>query len=170
MKRDFTKHIKSLSQKELVVEINKLYNQLDAVKQYYKQTLTGDSSAILAKYKAQIKKEYMPTRGYGRARSGESKKVITAFKKIAVFPKDIIDLTLYRAEMMMAFTLAYGDIDESFYNSLASSFESACAMIVKEKILAKFQDRCQQLIKDAEELGWGVYDDLDETYKEYFSI
>lgn len=165
MKREFNKYLKSLGKEELIKELQKLYGKFDSVQQYYKLELSEDSEAVLAEFKAKIKKEYFPTRGYGAARNNVSRKVIIEFKKISVHPKDVVELLLYRVEKMLEFTLTYGDIDEPFYNSLISSFEQACELIEKEQLQTYYKIYCQELIGQSTNFGWGVYEELNYYYE-----
>ena len=158
-----------MTDKELIAEIKKLYDKFESVKKYYQLELSGDSEKVLSEYKSKIKKEYFPNRGYGRARSSVSRKVITEFKKISIHPKDLIELILYRTEMMLEYTNAYGDIDEPFYNSLCKSFEQACNMIKQEKLEPYFKDYCNELVGKSSYLGWGVSYSMRDMYEEYFN-
>ncbi len=167
MKRDLTRYLKTLNEKELIKEVQKLYTKFDDVKKFYDLELSGNTEQLVKKCKAQIKKEYFPSRGYGQARSSVSRKVITDFKKVSIFQKDVIDLWLYRTEMMLEFTKAYGDIDLAFYNSLATSFASACELIEAEKLKDEYEIYCNELIEMSSDFGWGVYDDLLSIYNDY---
>jgi len=167
MKRELNKYLSSLSEKELIKEVKKLYDKFPDVKKYYEMELGDNSEKILAEYKAKIEKEYFPKRGYGQARSSVSRKVVSNFKRISVHQKDVIELQLYRTEMMIKFTDTYGDIDEAFYNSLESSFAQACELIEEEKLIPYFKDYCKDLIGKTEDFGWGVPYTLSEIYDEY---
>ena len=126
-----------------------------------------DTTAIVNEYKKRIKKEYLPARGYGRASSRESKKVLSEFKKVAVYKKDIIDLILYRVEIMIEYTSTYGDIDEAFYNSLENSFYDACKMIHNEKLESEYSIYCLELVNKTDYMGWGLHDGLLHYYTEF---
>lgn len=169
IKLELNKYLKDLNKQELEAEVKKLYTKFSNVKQYYEMELAQDTTAILEEFKAQIQKEYFPKRGYGKARSGVSRKVINDFKKISVFKSDVIELILFRVEMMIKFTDSYGDMDEPFYNSLDSSFEEACKLIKAEKLEAQFKVYCQELINSTHYFGWGVQDGLEYTFEKYFS-
>lgn len=169
MKKELNKYLKTLTDKELIAEIKKLYDKFESVKKYYQLELGDDSGKVLSEYKAKIKKEYFPNRGYGYARSSVSRKVITEFKKISIHSKDLIELMLYRTEMMLEFTNTYGDMDESFYNSLWKSFEQACKLIKKEKLELYFKEYCEELVGKSNYLGWGVSDSMNYMYEEYFN-
>ncbi|MEZ4994938.1 MAG: DUF6155 family protein [Saprospiraceae bacterium] len=155
MKKDLNKYLDSLSEKELTQEIIKLYDKFEPVRQYYTMELSDDSEKVLADFKAQLKKEYFPNRGFGRAGSKASRKIVSDFKKIAVHKKDVVELLLYRTEIMIDFTAAYGDMDEAFYNSLGSGFAEACKLIRQEQLESYFRAYCQELIGKCYDFGWG---------------
>ncbi len=169
MKKELNKYLNSLTEKELIKEVKKLYDKFPDVKKYYEMELGDNSEKILAEYKAKIEKEYFPTRGHGRARNSVSKKVVQDFKKIAIHQKDVVELLLYRVEMMLKFTNAYGDIDEPFYNSLESSFHEACKMIAKERLTSYYKIYCEELVQSASNFGWGTHDSMSDDYHKYVS-
>lgn len=168
MQKELNKYLNSLSEKELKQEIKKLNKKLDSVKKYYQLELGHNSEQVLAEFKKKLKKEYFPSRGYGRASSREAQKIIAEFKKISVHQKDLISLMLYRTEMMLDFTLEYGDIDESFYNSLILSFEKVCKLISKEVLQPYFKESCQELISKTYPIGWGVSTEMKIYFNQCF--
>lgn len=167
MKRELSKYLKTLSEKELIKEVKKLYDKFESVKKYYEIELGNDTEKILSEYKKKIKQEYFPSRGYGKARSSVSRKVISDFRKISIFKKDVAELFLYRVEMMLDFTLAYGEMAESYYLTLENSFVDACKIIENENLKEYYKDYCLELITKANGFGWGVYDSMRSTYVEY---
>jgi len=169
VKLELNKYLAELNKKELEAEVKKLYSKFSNVKQYYEMELAQDTTAVLEEFKEQIRKEYFPKRGFGRARSGVSRKVVNDFKKIAVFKSDVIELILFRVEMMIDFTAEYGDIDEPFYNSLDSSFEEACKLINKEKLENHYREKCQKLLDSTYDFGWGVHEGFEYIFEKYFS-
>ena len=164
---ELNRYLKELDRNELENEVKKLYSKFDQVKKYYEMELSPDTSGILNEYKNKIKQEYFPNRGFGKARSGESRKIISEFKKISIFKKDVIELLLYRVEMMIEFSNAYGGIDEPFYNSLESSFKEACKTIQEEKLEQEYWAACRELIERTYSTGWGVSDGLEYIYEDY---
>lgn len=167
VKTELDRYLKALDRKELEAEVKKLYTKFSDVKKYYELEFSQDTTAVLNEFKAKLRKEYFPSRGFGKARNRESRKVITDFKKISIFTKDVIELLLYRVEMMIEFTKAYGDIDEPFYNSLDSSFDEACKLMAKEKLEPYFKSDCLRLIKESDDFGWGLYETLSDSYNSY---
>jgi hypothetical protein len=167
MKRELTKYLNSLDEKGLKKEVKILYDKFDQVKQYYDLELGNSRMRILNEYKEKIKEEYFPKRGYGRASNRESKKVISEFKKISIQQKDVIELLLYRIEMMVKFTAEYGDIDEPFYNSLENGFKEACKLVEREKLKQYYRNYCQELVSRTADFGWGVSYNMKDIYKKY---
>lgn len=169
-KKELTKYLKQATKTELEKEVKKLYDKFKEVKKYYKIEFTNDTTEIVNEYKAAIRKEYFPNRGFGKARSNVSRKVVTDFKKISIFQKDVIELLLYRTEVMLEFTNTYGDIDEAFYNSLTRSFDEACKLIRQEQLEGDFRIYCKELMRAAYNFGWGCYDAMNYSYEQYFGF
>ncbi len=168
IKPKLNKYLKELTRTELEKEVKKLYSKFRDVKKYYELELSQDTSKVLEEFKGRIEKEYFPNRGFGRASNKESRKVITEFKKISIFQKDVIELLLYRVEMMVEFTKAYGDIDEPFYNSLESSYGEACKLIVSEDLEKEYKETCRQLMDETYHLGGGLDDKIMYIYDRFF--
>ena len=168
IRSELSKYLKSLDREDLEKEVKTLYTKFKEVKQYYEMELSGDTSRILTEYKERITKEYFPKRGFGQARSGVSRKVINDFKKVSIIKKDVIELILHRVEMMISYTDAYGDMNESFYNTLVRSFDEACQLVQQERLEDIFKEDCIRLMDAASSFGWGVYDGMHYTYEAYF--
>jgi len=167
-KSNLKKHLKQLNKADLEKEILKMYDRFKEVKQYYELDLSGDTTKILEEYKKKMDKEYFPTRGFGKARSSVSRKIITDFKKISIFQKDVIELILHRVENMLNFTQSYGDIDEAFYTTMENSYQEACELICKEKLEEEFQPFCKELLDGTSDFGWGLHDTFCDIYGEHF--
>ena len=168
-KRDLTKYLNDLSKEDLIKEVEKLYQKFGDVKTFYDIELSGDTAAIVQKVKDKLKKEYMPDRGFGKARSSEAKKVISEFAKVSIYPRDLIDVILYRVEMAIEFTKTYGDIDMPFYDSAINAFYKAVELIQKEMLEEEFKLRCNEVVYSTRNFGWGFHDGLKYAYDEYLS-
>lgn len=163
-KKELKAFLNELSAEELRAEIIKLYERFTPVQDYYRMELTSDTSEILNDYKARIEKEYFPSRGFGKARSSETRKIEIEFKKIAVFKKDVIELILFKVEIMIQYSIEYGDINEPFYITLEKSYENACKMIHDEKLLSFFKGKCHKLLNLTYNFGWGVHENMKDNY------
>ena len=168
-KRDLPKFLNDLTKEELIKEVEKLYQKFDTVKTFYDIEISGDTSEIVKKVKDKIKKEYMPDRGFGKARSSEVKKIISEFTKVSIYPRDLIDVILYRVEMAVEFTKEYGDIDIPFYDSAVNAFHKAVELIQKEMLEDEFKLRCNEVVYSTRNFGWGFHDALKYAYDEYLS-
>ncbi|MFK7982185.1 MAG: DUF6155 family protein [Saprospiraceae bacterium] len=165
-KRELSKFLKQSSKADLEKEVKKLYDKFSEVKNYYETAFTADTTKTVKAYKNKIYKEYFKRNGApGKGSSNASRKVITDFKKIATFPKDIIELLLYRVAVMLDFA-SYSDLDEAFYNSLTRSFDEACQLIANDRLEETFKNDCEQLMNDAYTVGWGVYGAMEYSYSQ----
>ncbi|MBN1312729.1 MAG: hypothetical protein JXB30_15040 [Anaerolineae bacterium] len=166
--KQLEKHLKARSHDDLVIDILELFKRIDAVKDFYQLRLSGGPDEdVLERYKAQIKKEFFPARGYGQARLSIAKKPVSEYGKVAYSAQGQVDLMLYYVEMGVKYTNAYGDINEAFYSSMESMFDRACKLITKEGLVKTFADRCVQIVRDTGNIGWGFHDTLSEIYDEY---
>ncbi|WP_027003559.1 DUF6155 family protein [Hugenholtzia roseola] len=167
--KELNKYLKELTKEELEKEIRKLYSKFENVKEYYKLELGEDTSKVLGEYKRKIRGEYFSKRGMGRASSKESRKVISEFKKISIFQDDVIELLLYRVEVMQEFANEYGDagyVSEPFCSSMTTSFQEACKLIKTEKLETKFRPIVQKMVTASAYFGWYV----EEAFAHYYHV
>ena len=163
-------HLKNCSKEELINDISELFKKFDLVKDYYQAKLSPQEEIqIAAKYKKIIENEFFPARGLGRARLLVAKKAISEYRKISKNPVSAADIMFFYVEQGVRFTNEYGDIDESFYNSMESMYEKAVEWTIKYKIKNLFQERCKRIVQDTSDIGWGFYDALSDIYSSAFN-
>ena len=167
MKRIFIKFINTLDERDLAKELQKLYTKFPEVKKYYEMELSPTTDKVVEQYKAKIKKGYFKPNGFGRAKSSVSRKVIAEFKKIAIHHSDVVELWVYRTELMAKYVVERDYYSETFAGSLISSFETCCKMIIKERLESEFEPRCKEIVILTQEL-WGLPDELQRVYEAYF--
>jgi len=94
----------------------------------------------------------------------EAKKEISDCSKVLKnYPSHIADLKLYYVETCNAFTKEFGDISEQFYNSVISTFEDFCNILVKHPLLYEiFRERILNLVRKSRDIGWGYSDSIEE--------
>ena len=92
----------------------------------------------------------------------DAKKAISDYCKAHGEPLNITELFVYAAECGNEFTCDYGDIDEAFYDSLTPIFRRAVKEVSKlsPKEAAPFITRLGNVVKKADGIGWGYYDDI----------
>jgi hypothetical protein len=158
-------HLKNCSKEELISEIAELFKRFDSVKDFYQVKLSPQAETqVSEKYKKIIENEFFPARGLGKGRLSVAKKAVSDYKKLSKSPMDIADIMLFYVEQGVKFTNSYGDIDESFYNSMESMYEKAVEWIIKYEMQSTFEERCQRIVKDTSGIGWGFHDTLSEIY------
>jgi hypothetical protein len=155
------------SKDELMREIIVLSKNIPIVQEYYSNVL-GKSEEVVDKYKKMIKQEYFPARGFGDARAGVVRKILSNFKKISKSDDDLINLLIYHVEQGVKFTKDYGDIDERFYASIESSFDFAMNLVKTDESFQKYKERCLKIVNDSDGIGWGFHDFLADLYYETF--
>lgn len=163
-------HLKALPKEELIKEITELFKKSTFVKDHYVSKFDSEkSSEILNKYKLLIKNEFLPANGFGKARLSVAKKAISDFSKISNNTEFIAELMIYYVEIGVEYTKTYGDITETFYNSMEGMYDKALNLIMNEDHIDKFQKRCFKIIEDSDGTGWGFNEQLTEIYYNYIA-
>jgi len=167
---DLKRYLKNRSQAELMNEIADLFKKIPAVKDYYQVKINPhDESVIADKYKAIIRREFATEGTPGRARLSVARKAVMDFKKLAIGPNSVADMMLFYIEQGVAFTAAFGDIDEPFYSSMESMYEQAAQWTTKYGLTDTFMPRFQRIVDDTDYMGWGFHDTLTDIYGNFFS-
>lgn len=161
------KELKEFDQKELIQLIAELYKISDDVKHYVSNRFMGEE-AILALYettKKKIHNEFFPERGLGKLRLKEAKNAISSFKKLAGDHEKTVDLMLYYVELGTEYTLMYGDINATFYDSMISMYGKVTdACNEDEGLYRAFRDRLYAVVEATEDIGWGYHECLCDCY------
>ena len=93
---------------------------------------------------------------------GEARKAIRDYRKATGNLTGTIDLMLTYVENGTEFTHEFGDINESFYNSLESVLNEMAELLLGEgsEFYPQFRERTQRLTIHADHIGWGYGDSL----------
>jgi hypothetical protein len=163
-------YLRKKEQKELIDEIADLYKKFDSVKSYYQASVFNDDQGVLDKYKQLIEYEFFPRSSHAEppCRISVAKKAIADYKKLSCSDENLADIMLFYVECGVKFTNEYGDIDERFYNSMASVYVNACQFIHKNNLESKFHPRALAIVTDTSDLGWGFHDYLGDIYYQFF--
>ena len=164
---ELKKYLKHKENKELIKEIVELFKKFSDVKDYYAGILSEDDGAVLNKYKKIIKDEFFPNRGFGKIRLSIAKKAISNYKKVSDSKVGVAEIMLYYVQMGSEFTNTYGDINESFYESMENMYESALIYIRDNNLVSHFKQECKEIVEQATE-GWGFRDVLEDTFDSIF--
>jgi hypothetical protein len=100
----------------------------------------------------------------------KAKKAVSEYRRAASDIRGAIDLMIYFVECGTEFTVEYGDIDESFYDSLLNMFSRAVKAVEKlpESEQGSFRERLWELTESSNRIGWGYHDGLCEEYYRAF--
>ena len=154
---------------QLIADLLELFTKFPVVRGYYQAKLhPRNEERLLEKYKAAIRQEFFPERGTAQARRSVAKQAIAEYKSVSGDPAGMADLMLFFVEMGVEFTNAYGDMDEPFYNSMASMFYKALQHLVTCGLRERFNERCRAIAHGAAGCGWGFHDTLTELYYRYY--
>jgi len=161
------KYLQQFTKEQLIEQIIELEKKYKDVKTYYEFSLNPGSGLQAEKVKKAIHKLFNSPQGYD-PKLREARKEVTGFKKLSPPEESLADIMLYYVECGVEFTLNYGDINEPFYNSVAGMFRDACEFISKNGLKAQFKSRCQKVMDNTSDMGWGFHDELSEYYYTYF--
>lgn len=122
----------------------------------------ADDGAALDKYRRRIVDQFFPARGDGKLKLAEARKAIRDYQKATGNLTGGIDLRLTYVGNGMESTREFGDIDESFYNSLESVLNEMARLLLREspESYPRFRERIQRLATLADGIGWGYGDAL----------
>lgn len=160
------KALANKNKEELIAEIAMLCQTFKPVKEYY-QNAMGDSSGVLARYKAIIEKEFVWRKtSPPKARLSVARQAVNDFKKVAQKPEDIAEMMVYFVECVSGFISEF-DGSENHYISAESMFFDALKYIEQNVLLEQFADRAKLIVEKATD-SYGHYDTLFEAYTEYY--
>jgi hypothetical protein len=116
--------------------------------------------AALEKYRQKIVEQFFPARGDGKLKLAEARKAIRDYRNATGNLTGTIDLMLTYVENGTEFTHEFGDINESFYNSLESVLNEMAQLLLREgaEFYPRFRERVQRLTSHADHIGWGYGD------------
>jgi hypothetical protein len=118
-----------------------------------------------AKSRAQIEQEFFPERGNPKLGFARASKAISTFRKLSGDERLTLDLMVYYVELGVKFTDDYGDIDEPFYNSIESMFQSVASKIRgNEELFWAYNERMEKLVQICRPIGWGFGDNMSYIY------
>lgn len=149
----------------LVVELSQMSPE---AQNYLTVELQGETAVmeLFEEAKLQVRNEFFPEKGRAKLRLIEAKKAISEFSKYTNDRLLKTDLLLFYVEMGTDFTVAYGDMDEPYYNSMFSTFAHVAEICNEdEHIFQQLRDRMEVIISDARLAGWDTVEPLAESYQ-----
>ena len=168
---DVKRSINNFEVSQIIELVKDLYQLSDENKNFlHARFLAGSSS--LSKYKKIISDSLYPDifDEEDDFNFDKANKAIEAYAKATIDNEGVADLMVYYVECGNKFTLDYGDINEAFYDAIVEMYEKAVKAIRKmpRKKQESFRKRLEKIMKSADGIGWGYYDDLCHFYYQAF--
>ncbi|NOU99395.1 DUF6155 family protein [Paenibacillus planticolens] len=163
------KELKSYGADTLISIIVDNYKSSPDVKKYIHMLLDPESTEnqLFDEAKKKILHQFYPERGEAKLKLAEAKKAITEFDRLCNNQVKTIDLMIYYVELGVELANEYGDMYESYYYSMESTYANALQKIQTiddNGLYFRFRDRLLGIVNDTDGMGWGFHDQLCEIY------
>lgn len=157
-----------LDQAALIELVRDLYQLNSDNKVFLSSRLTSvDVQTLAEPYRKVIRDQFNPARGFPKLNLRAARKALNDFKKACCDAAAVADLLIYYVEQGVICTNKYGDIEESFYNSLESVYSEAIDVIIKQDDAAlaeQFYPRMRRIVHNTSNIGWGFHDYLADQF------
>jgi Family of unknown function (DUF6155) len=167
---DFKKLLAEMTEEELRTELLKLFNKLEQVQMFYAQDLLSkeDRLKFLEEAKRKIYAEYWTRTGNPRiVNNAKVKSIQSDFEKTSAFPNEVIELLLYRVEVVTKMADEFGGASDADYNASSTAFKKAVQLMQKHKLEDYFKEWCIEIIRGYDNLDHWYLQDLKDLYEEY---
>ena len=166
--KDIRSALNNISQKDLTSLLGEMY-KLNQQNQLFLETRFGKQTDKLEGYKNIIKKSICPDEPWKKDVSlSQGRRAIEDYKKALGETEELIDLMIYYCECGVLFTNTFGDIDEHFYSSVESMYESVLDILKKHnQFKSQFFSRIEKIVHDTDGIGWGFHDNLEANFELY---
>lgn len=168
-KTALNKHLKQLSHDQLVDLVKACFGVSKDMERVLAVKILGDEAveSIFQEYRKKVEQEFFPERGHGKLGLKAAKNAISEFGKLTDDVKRSLELKLIYVENGIRFILAYEDIDERFYNSMASMYADTINQVNEDEtgeLFEEFEERLETIVMNTKGIGWGFYETLAEIY------
>lgn len=168
-KSALNKHLKQLSNEQLIELVKECYSSSKEMEKFLAARILGSDAihAIYDEYYKKVKHEFFPDRGHGKLRLKEAKMAISDFERLTGSRKHSLELKLVYVEMGVDFTLSFGDIDERFYNSIASMYAEVIDAVNEDETgewFTEYEDRLEAIVSGTHDIGWGFQEVLADLH------
>ncbi len=139
------------------------------------QFQSANEDKLLEEYRRKIVLEFFPSRSndIGDPRMGMMKKLIRDYRKGTGDLPGTAELMVTFQEQGMKFTMAYGDIDARFYDSLLSGMDDLQKLLTVEcpELFPVLGERLLEILRVVYgNIGWGYSDGMWETVAEIYAF
>ena len=129
--------------------------------------MNSDEDTKLEEYMKIIRYEfYPPGNREPKTRFSVCMKAISDYKILKPSAGAVAELMLCLVENARRFTAEYGDMWESYYDSVISNFCESLKHIYKAGLFDVYRSRLEQCVETVRDCGWGLYDDMGDMFYE----
>jgi hypothetical protein len=153
-KRQLIKELEKQDKEELVRILTEMSRRFPIANMYLTMEFGFESAGIIEKYKKAIRKEYFPTRGYGKARSSKVAKILKEFTQIAAFQEDVVELMWYQIENAIDYYKLFGSEYEPFLNNLLKNWKFFLEKARKEGLMPLYSEKADALFTERFKKSW----------------
>lgn len=161
---ELKKCLRDVSWNQLETIICNLYRDSDQAKLYFNSVFNAEESQedILEDYEKKLSRCF----AFSNPNSPDMKagrKIVSEVEKLAS-PKIALSVILRFVEMGTDFTNTYGDINESFYNTLLSAFSRFVNVLNAQDtdvLYEELEERIDCVVAEASGIGWGYGDEME---------
>ncbi|MGL2966094.1 DUF6155 family protein [Flavobacterium sp. XGLA_31] len=154
-KRDLKKYLNELGKEQLEAQILELYDKFSDVKVYYDFVFNPNEDKLIREAKIKISNEYFPVKGKkAKMRRSVAQNYLKHFIKLGVDPFMVADVMLYNIEIAQAYTLEKTVKQDSFFNSMLTSFQQAVLFLIDKGIQMEFQNRVIAINEETMHQNW----------------
>jgi|GEM_PF-680949 len=167
-KATLQKHLNHLEKEELIEQLLALFTKFKGVNEHFQMEYGETTQGVVDAYKAKLRKAFFGPR-VRRPRLSAAKKIVSEFRKVALFDYDVVDLMLYRVENSIEFVNNQYYPFETFYNSIESAFADALKLIVTHRLHGEFRERCEKIVWFAgHNKYFGLHRNVWEMHRDVF--
>jgi hypothetical protein len=123
---------------------------------------TDGGSEVLERYRVKVIAQFFSNRadGMGPLKLGEARKAIRDYRKASGSIAGTAELLMTFVESGARFTREYGDIGESFYNSVESALDELASLLLDKgrDLHPQLRERLAKVEQITTGIGWGFHD------------
>jgi hypothetical protein len=149
-KKALLKHLSKSDKEDIIREVVTLFDKFINVKEFYTAELTDATNPLLERYKKKITIAYLLANPKERSTNLNINKLISEFKKVSIYERELVDLKLHRVECGVAAFNHNNKRTATFYNCIANTFEEAVKLILADNSIDEFRQRINKILKNSE--------------------
>jgi hypothetical protein len=167
---DVKRKLNSWGRPEFLGLVKELFEQSAETRSYLAARLLQDSlgEVVLRPYRQRMIDAFYTKVGWPRSKLGlaDARKAIRDYRRATSDISGTLELMLTYIETGTQFTLEFGDMEETFYNSLCSVLAETARILDSDQavnLYGQFRQRLLDLARRAGDLGWGYGDEVVDT-------